>query len=100
MRAPRMFMHEYLVRASLVGPPPDVMTRVLLDAIHGRGAGFPHRLDQWRDAVRRVKRIAIAVDDVERTVHEVAEIEVAVDARIAIGEHQRLPVQRQARGPR
>ena len=100
MRRARMRVDEHLVKRALLRPPVRVVLVVAHDVVDRRDAGLLHRIDDGRHGVGRIERIVIAVLDVERAVREIAEVEVPLDARVAIGEHQRLAVDGHARGPR
>ena len=69
------------------------------DVVHGRNARGMHRIYDWCDGFRGIQRIVITILNVERAVREIAQIQIAVDARVAVGEYERLAVERQARRP-
>src|SRR5262245_19326153 len=100
MRLTRMRREKRLVASPLLRPPLHVVASVGIDLELLRHAGLLEHRNERLDRRSRIQRILAAVDDVQGTVHEVADIQLPVGTRVGVGNHQRMAIERHACRPR
>lgn len=99
MRHARMLTHEFLVLLPLRRPPRGIVAGTGLRAEYQRHAHRLEPLDVRFNLVNGIQVVELAVDDVERHIHEIVAVHLAVGAILRTADHGDAAIERQVRRP-
>ena len=98
-RVAHMFFLEALDGRAFFGQPAGIVAAVGNDPEDVVNIGPCHQVDEWLDARRRIERVILAIDDVERLAGQIVEGQGVAHAARRIAQHGQVAYVGQECGP-